>query len=116
MACWNYATGGDILEALANSLFHISTCGEVEKALIGGGILDDCLCYSVYRQYERTFCLLQTPEELSRFASEGRYGLDIFGNVDMPFAGFIAPLTVPQSDGFCKAHYFIRPSISLSHS
>ena len=82
LVCWNDATGGDILEALANSLFHISTCGEVEKTLIGGGILDDCLCSSVYGQYERAFCLLQTPEELSRFASEGRYGVNIFGNVE----------------------------------
>lgn len=86
-----------IFDALSDTLKCIGLCGDVEQALIGFGILDDCFRLSVDRKNQRFLRFLELLHELPRIAAERRHRLNVFFDVKQVdlLTAVIAPLKVP---------------------
>src|SRR5271167_209566 len=77
-----HATLFQVFEALADAFPCISLCGDIQKALIGFGILDDRFGFPVDGENERFFRLFEMLHELRRIATECGHGLNIFFYVE----------------------------------
>jgi hypothetical protein len=76
------AAFGDILQPLAESLFWINLGGEVEEALVFGGVLEDGLGFAVDGEDDGALGLLKLLNELDGVVAEGGEGLDVLGDVE----------------------------------
>lgn len=71
-----------VFEALTNAFEYICLRCDIQEALIGFGILNDRFGFSVDRENERLFRLLEMFHEFGRIAPEGCHRLDIFFKVE----------------------------------
>ena len=95
------STLAHIFEALSDGLMHIRAGCDVEKSLVGCGILQLRFRFPSYREHDGTLGLLELVHQVTGIAAERSYGMNIFGDVDhgegereVP-AQAIAPFPVP---------------------
>jgi hypothetical protein len=72
----------DVVKPLPDSLVHIGAGYDVEKALVGGGILKDRFRLPLHGEQDGALVLLQLLHELARIAAEGGHRLNVFCDVD----------------------------------
>ena len=79
-----------VFQALADAFLFIRLRGDIQKSLIGFGILHDGFGLSADGENERFFRLLEMLHELRRIAAELRHGLNVF---------FISNMKAPRGYG-----------------
>jgi hypothetical protein len=82
LACGASAPCGHVFEALADGFFFIAKGGEVEEALVGGGVLDDSFGFAVDGEDDGSAGLLKALHHFDGVVAEGGEGLDVLGDVD----------------------------------
>jgi len=98
---WAGAAGGNVFESLADAFAGIGLGGEVEQALIFGGILEDGFGLAVDGEDDGALGLLELLDELDGVVAEGGEWLDVLGDVEVSWHGgglryryFIVPLRI----------------------
>lgn len=71
-----------VLQTLADAFVRVGAGGNVEKVLIGFGILHDGGCFSLHGKHHGALALFQMFHEVAGAAAEGRQRLDVFGDVE----------------------------------
>lgn len=71
-----------LFETLADAFAGVGFGGDVEQALVRGGVLDDGFGLAVDREDDGAPGLLEALHELDGVVAEGGEGLDVFGDVD----------------------------------
>src|SRR5208282_3037580 len=75
------ASVGYIVEPLTDAFLRIGSGGNVKQALIGFGVLHDGRRFSVHRQHNGAFALLELFHKVAGPAAERRQRLDVLGDV-----------------------------------
>src|SRR5215831_16938795 len=81
LTCRAGAVAGDIVKPLTNALGSAGFGREVEKPLIGFGVLHDGGSLSVHRQNQRPLGLFEMAQELRRMVAKRRHRLNVFGDI-----------------------------------
>ena len=83
----------ELLESLANAFAGVGECGDVEEALVFGGILEDDGGPVIDRQGDGAACALECLDGLGGVVAEGGEGLGVgegFEHALPPLVGFYA--------------------------
>jgi hypothetical protein len=72
----------DIFETLADAFVDVGCGGEVEEALVGGGVLDNGFGFAVDSEDDGAAGLFEALHHFDGVVAEGGEGLDVFGDVD----------------------------------
>jgi hypothetical protein len=72
----------DIVEALPYGLMGVGAGHDVEKALVGCGIVEDRFRFAVHGEHDGALVLFELPHELTRITAEGGHRMNIFCDVD----------------------------------
>src|SRR5690349_18044409 len=71
-----------LFQPLPDPFFGVRAGRDVQKALLGFGILYNSGCLSLHCQDKRALALPQMLHEIARAAAEGGQRMDIFGDVE----------------------------------
>ena len=69
-------------QALADGFHYVGAGGDIEKALVGFGVLNDGFGFSVNREDHGLFGLLEELDEFCGIAPEGGHGVNVFFDVE----------------------------------
>src|SRR5882724_6368511 len=72
-----------VFETLTDAFLRASLGGEVEEALVGGGVLDDSFGFAVDGEDDGAAGLFEALHHFDGVVAEGGEGLDVFGDVDL---------------------------------
>src|ERR1035437_1186077 len=70
------------IDPLANGFVYVGAGCDVEKALIGGRILDDGLSLAIHREYHGPLALFELTHKIPRAASKCRERLNVLGDIE----------------------------------
>src|ERR1035437_2866333 len=76
------STGMHVRESFANRFVLFGLSGQVEKAFVGSGLLNDDFRLTVYREGDGAVGGLELLNKLRGILAEGSQGLDVRGGVD----------------------------------
>lgn len=71
-----------VFETLTDAFVDVGCGGEVEEALVSGGVLDDGFGFAVDGEDDGALGGFELLHELDGVIAEGGEGLDVFGDVD----------------------------------
>src|SRR5579884_3735533 len=72
----------NVIKSLTDPLMRVCLSGDVEQALVSGGVLHDGGSLPLDGQNNRTFCFPELFKELGRTSTERRQRLNIVRNIE----------------------------------
>jgi len=82
LGCGTAFSSLEFFESLTDALLDVGEGGEVEEALVGGGILEDGFRFAVDGEDDGALGSFQLLEEFGGVVAEGGEGLGVLGGVD----------------------------------
>src|SRR5260370_5776212 len=79
---WTSFALAKLFQSLADAFAGVGFGGEVEEALVGGGVLDDGFGLAVDGEDDGAAGLLKALHHFDGVVAEGGEGLDVFSDVD----------------------------------
>jgi hypothetical protein len=75
------SAAGNVIKPLLDSFVYVSAGGDIQKALIGSGILHDGLGFPLDREHYGPLAFLELPHEIPRPAAECGERLNVLGDI-----------------------------------
>src|SRR5690348_16801589 len=100
-----------VLKALSDTFLGVGMGGNIEKVLIGFGVLHNSGCFPLHCQNDGTLAFLELLHEITGTTSESRQGLDIFGDVKhwpTPISTFLGAPSIPHGRRRNRFHERLR--------
>ena len=80
---WTAFASVKLFQSLADAFVGVGLGGDVEEALVGGGVLDDGFGFAVDGEDDGALGSFEALHHFDGVVAEGGEGLDVFGDVDL---------------------------------